>query len=123
MSVTLRVVLICCAFITVAFAIRRIRAAQIDIGDTMFWILFAFYLLLISIFPGIMRFLANCIGMQSPVNMVFFSIIGILSYKSFTLSLKVSMLTVKIQTLTINTAVQHDKLQEELKRDMNSDSE
>ncbi|MPM50867.1 hypothetical protein SDC9_97613 [bioreactor metagenome] len=101
MTITLRVILIVFSVITSAYTIQKIRKSKVDIGDTVFWILFSFYLLLISIFPNIMVFLARLCGIQTPVNMVFLSVIALLGYKCFTLSLKISAMEMKFKLKVI----------------------
>ena len=105
MTLTLRILLIAASLITLAFTINKIRQARIDISDTVFWIGFAIYLLLLSVFPRIMDVLASFCGVQSPVNMVFLLTSAALVYKSFTLTLKVSALELKLKTLTASLAV------------------
>ena len=106
MTLTLRIVLVVCSLLTCAYAIRRIRASGVDISDTVFWILFSFYLLLISIFPGIMSFFSRLLGIQSPVNMVFLSVIALLGYKCFTLSIQLSQVEIKLKTLATHMALE-----------------
>ena len=105
MTVTLRVVLVLGSLLTTVFAIRRIRSARIDISDTVFWILFAFFLLLISIFPQIIGLLAQLVGVQSEENVVFLLTIAVLIYKCFTLTIKVSTLELKLKTLAAAASV------------------
>jgi hypothetical protein len=109
MALTLRIVLVACSLFTSVYAIRRIRSARVDIGDTVYWILFSFYLLLISIFPGIMSFFSRILGIQSPVNMVFLSVIALLGYKCFTLSIKVSAMEIKLKTLALDLSLEKAK--------------
>lgn len=109
MALTLRIVLVACSLLTSVYAIRRIRSARVDIGDTVYWILFSFYLLLISIFPGIMSFFSRLLGIQSPVNMVFLSVIALLGYKCFTLSIKVSAMEIKLKTLALDMSLEQEK--------------
>lgn len=101
MTLTLRVVLVVCSLLTCVYAIQRIRMANVDINDTVFWIVFSLYLLVISIFPKIMEFFSIVIGIQTPVNMVFLSVIALLGYKCFTLSIKISTLEMKLKTLAM----------------------
>lgn len=99
MTLVLRIFLVLCSILTCAYAIRRIRSSGVDINDTIFWIVFSFYLLIISIFPSIMSFFSRLLGFQAPVNMVFLSVIALLVYKCFTLSIKLSALEIKLKTL------------------------
>ncbi len=106
MSLTLRIILVASSLMTCIYAIQRIRSAKVDIGDTVYWILVSFYLLLISVFPDIVSFFSRLFGIQSPVNMVFLSIIALLGYKCFSLSIKVSLLEIKLKTLAIQIGLE-----------------
>lgn len=106
MTLTLRIALVACSLITCVYAIKRIRSAKVDIGDTVYWILFSFYLLIISVFPGIMSFFSRLLGIQSPVNMVFLSVIALLGYKCFTLSIQLSQVEIKLKTLATHMALE-----------------
>jgi len=105
-SIVLRILLIVGSLVFATNTMRKIRASTIEIGDALFWIIFSFFLLLISFFPRIVFFTAELIGIQSPVNMVFLSIIALLAYKSFSLSIKVSALSMKQKMLTATLATQ-----------------
>ena len=109
MTITLRVILIVLSLVTLAYTIHKIRKSKVDIGDTVFWALFALYLLVISVIPGIMVFFARLIGIQSPVNMVFLSVIALLSYKCFTLSLKVSAMDMKFKLKVIQDGLNENE--------------
>lgn len=99
MTAGLRVLLIVGAFLYVVFVIRKIRTSAIEFGDALFWILFSFCLLLVSIFPQIIDLLCDITGVSSPVNMVFLCIIALLSYKCFSMAVKLSVLSMKLKTL------------------------
>ena len=105
MTLTLRILLIVASLLTLLFTIHKIRQARIDISDTVFWIFFSLCLLLMSISPEIMNALADFCGVQSPVNMVFLLTVAALVYKSFTLTLKVSTLELKLKMLAVSSAV------------------
>lgn len=104
MTLTLRIVLILCSLATFIYAIRKIRAARVDIADTIFWIVFSALLLVMSVFPSIMEGLAALLGVQSEVNMVFLCTIAALTYKCFSLTLKLSALEIRVKTLTAAVA-------------------
>lgn len=106
MSSALRILLIVGSIAFTTNTLRKIRSSTIEIGDALFWIIFSFFLLFISIFPGVFFQLAELVGIQSPVNMVFLCIIALLAYKSFSLSIKVSAMSMKLKMLTATLATQ-----------------
>ena len=99
MTTGLRLLLILGSIIYFVFVIRRIRASTIELGDTLFWIIFSLILLLMSLFPGAMTTLCEFVGIQSPANMVYLCIIALLSYKCFSMAVKLSALSMKPKTL------------------------
>ena len=107
MAIELRVTLIILSVLALIYIVRRIRHSKVNINDTIFWIVFAVLLILISIFPIIIFFFAGLLGIQSPQNFLFLLIIGILTLKIFTMSVKVSELQDKITALVQKTAI-HD---------------
>jgi hypothetical protein len=55
--------------------------------DSIYWIIFSLVLALLGIFPGIAITLSALLGIQSPANLVFLVIIGMMVEKIFTLSI------------------------------------
>lgn len=99
MTLGLRLLLILGAIIYFVFVVRKLRASAVEPGDMLFWVLFALVLLLISLFPGVVEALCRFVGIQSPANMVFLCIIALLSYKCFSMAVKLSALSMKLKTL------------------------
>jgi len=97
MSLALRVLLLIGAVWMAIYILRKIRKAQMQIDDALFWIITAFLFVLLGVFPGIAVFAAHVIGVQSPANLVFLVTIFLLLFKLFALTRKVSMLEHKIR--------------------------
>ena len=66
---------------------------------TAYWIMFAFLLLVMSIFPGVAYFFSDLLGFDSPSNFVFVAVIFLMLMKIFLMSVKISSLENKIVTL------------------------
>ena len=109
MSIMLRTALIVISLLTLWYTARKIRKAQLQIEDSIFWMAFPAALVILSAFPGIATWAAKMLGVQSPVNVIF-----ILIVKIFSLSLRISQLDAKIRTLTQEIAIR-EKLQQEKK--------
>lgn len=75
-------------------------------------------LIIIAIFPKIMFWMSELLGIQSPANMVFLLVIFILFIKTFNLTLEISRLQYKMQEL-----VQKIALDENNRRNEESDKE
>jgi len=100
MNILLRILLAIVSIIVLFFVLKKIRKSQVHIENTIFWILFMFGLVIVSIFPRIAIFFSNLIGIESPANFVFLCIIFLLLLKLFNLSLHLSKLQYQIQQLS-----------------------
>lgn len=95
----LRVLLICASLLASVTVIKRVRKAKLQIDDAVFWVLFSISLLLAAVFPRIIYVLAHVSGVQSPANLLYLLIIGVLIVKIFLMSIKISDLESKIKRL------------------------
>lgn len=111
MPLSLRLTLFAVSVVIAVFVFRKIRKSQFVIEDSLYWIFFCVFLLVLSIFPGISTFCAGLIGIESPANFVFLMFIFLLLLKIFSLSLKVSKLQTKIEHLVSKYAIDnaHDE--------------
>lgn len=109
MSIVLRFILMIASVITFMVIVRKIRNAKVQIETSLFWILFAGALLLLSIFPEIAIWSAEILGIQSPANFIFLFVIFILLFHQFINSLKISTLENKLKELTQELAVRELK--------------
>lgn len=105
MSIGLRIILIFFSFITMFYLIKRIRQSKLEIEYALFWIFFAAMLIVMSVFPQIMYWLTDLIGIQSPVNLVFLVIIFILIIKNFMMTIEISQLNHRIKSLVQELAL------------------
>lgn len=116
MSNILRIVLIMVCLLTCYYALRKIRKSQMQIEDSIFWILFSIILVIISIVPNIAYFLAHLLGIGSPVNFVFLVVIFIMIFKVFSLSIKISQLEYRIKNLVQQIAIKNHELENKNKK-------
>lgn len=84
-----------------------------QIADSIYWILFSFVLVLLSIFPQIVDLIKDLLGIASAVNCIFLVIIFFLIMKIFGMSIKVSQLENKLLGLTQRYAIDQNMLQDE----------
>ena len=111
MSVPLRIILIAVSVMTWAWILRQIRKAQMKIEDSIFWFLFSMVLVLLGAFPQIVTVGAEIVGVQSPVNFVFLTIIFVLIVKLFRMSVRISQLESKVQMFAQRYALDHAEKQ------------
>jgi len=105
MSIAFRILLIIAAVWAFLFVINEVRRAKLLISDCLPWFFFMAIFVVLALFPQIAIWCAAVLGIQSPVNLVFLSIIGILIIRIFKLTLKVSQLDTKLKDLTQNIAI------------------
>lgn len=108
-SLPIRVLLILGSLATMLFMLRRIRKSQVQIEDTLFWLLFGAGILIISIWPGIIYTIAYALGFQSPMSMVYLLMIFVLLIKQFFMTLRISQLDSKLRSLTQKVALNQEK--------------
>lgn len=93
--------------VTVFFVTSRsIRKGRILLKDGIYWILFSFLLILISVFPILAVRTARLLGLQSPSNCVCFIIVFLLGCHQFFLTIRVSQLEMKLNRLVQSVAIQ-----------------
>jgi len=99
MPVQLSIILVIVSILVLIYIIRKIRVSKLNIIDSIFWIIVAVILLLMSIFPGIASFFASLLGIQTPLNFILILIIAILLLKVFLMSIHISQQNEKIKRL------------------------
>jgi len=99
MNILFRLLLFIVSTCALLFTLRKIRKAQVQIDNAVFWILFMLALVVVSVYPRIIIILSNWIGIESPANFVFLCIIFLLLFKVFHLSLYISKQQYQIQQL------------------------
>lgn len=105
MPLSLRIVLVIFSVLTAFFVFRKIRKAQMQISDSLFWIIFIVMLVILSLFPQIANYACKWVGVQAPVNFVFLAIIFLLLLKIFIMSVKISVIENKLQNFVQEYAI------------------
>ncbi len=96
-----------CVF-TAIFVLRKIKKSQFKIGDTLYWLFFCLFLLLMSVFPKAIFWVSDLIGFESPSNFIFVAIIFLLLVKIFLLDARVSKNEDKLTKLTQKYAIDNE---------------
>ena len=116
MSIVLRIALIVVSALVMYFVLKKIRKAQLEIDDSIYWIVFAVLLLVISIFPGIAVGASKLLGVRSPANFVFLVMIFLVLIKLFQISIDLSIQKHRLNHLVQKIALlnqEHDKQKKE----------
>ncbi|MFV0382299.1 MAG: DUF2304 domain-containing protein [Breznakia sp.] len=71
MSMQLQFVFVAASIATLFFIIRGIRKHKLSIDNAILWILWSFFLLVLSIFPGLADMVSRKMGFISTSNFIF----------------------------------------------------
>lgn len=112
MNNTLRMFLIISVCIYLIIIIQFLKRKKLNLKYTLLWLFSAFVMLMVTIFPQIINFLAKIVGIVSPVNLVFvvegmFVLIILLS-----LTVIVSHLTNRVYRLTQTVAILEERIRD-----------
>ena len=104
----LTIAMISASVITAIYVFLKIKKSQFKIGDTLYWLLFCLFLLVMSIFPKAIFWISNKIGFESPSNFIFVIIIFLLLVKIFLLDARVSKNEEKLTKLSQKYAIDNE---------------
>lgn len=121
MTLTLRIVLIVASIFVVFYTIRKIRKSQLNIDDSVFWIGFSVMLLIMSIFPQVVTFFTQLLGIASPVNFVFLFVIFLIIIKLFKLAIDLSITKHRLNHLIQRIAIINHDVEKNTQRLLNGD--
>jgi len=108
----LHIVLIVASFATFIYVVLKIRKAQFQIADAIFWVFFFLFLFTLGAFPQIGSFFSRLFGFDAPVNFILVAIIFVLLIKVFLQSFQISQLDSKIRTLSQRIALDQHEAQQ-----------
>ena len=99
MSVSLRVLLIVSAAGVLLFVVRKLKKSQMQVLDSLFWLLFSLSFVILGIFPEIAIACSALVGFVSPSNLVFLYVIAVLVVRDFCNSLRLAKLEERLNSL------------------------
>ena len=101
----LQLVLIVASLLTFIYVIGRIRKHQLNIDDSIVWIIWSVVLLILSIFPGLSHAISDFLGFESTSNFILTGFVFLLYIMVFFQNIRISELKEKnkklIQRLSI----------------------
>lgn len=112
MTTMLRVLLVMVSVVTMAYMLRKIRQAKMQIEAAMFWIAFALVLVAFSLYPPMADACARLLGIYSTPNFLFLSMIFLLVVKVFSMSLHISQLESRQKDLVQKMALDQKDMEE-----------
>lgn len=116
MTVIFRVILVIVSILTMAFMMRKIRQAKVQIEAALFWVIMALILVVFSLFPAVADACAHLLGIYSTPNFLFLFMIFLLIVKVFGMTLQMSQMESRQKELVQCIALdQKDREELELK--------
>lgn len=121
MTSLLRILLVIISVLTFAYIIVNIRKSKVKLESLIFWIIFGLMLILLSVFPKIAMFASTLSGFYAPINFILVSIIFLLIYKVFTLTMQLSQVQQKLEELVRHIALKEAEKEKTDKQDKNKE--
>ena len=115
MSINYRIVLVLGAIIVFIFVLRKLKKTEMSIANSVFWLLFAAALVVAAVFPSVVFFFSNLLGIESPSNFIFLCVIAFLFIRCFTLTVEVSNLKERLDVLAQEVALRDHERHERSK--------
>lgn len=112
MSLRLQIFIAVIIVIMLLYIANMVRKKKIDLRYALSWICLAILLLVLDIFPQIVFWFAELLGIATPSNMVFFIGVIVAIVMIYSLTVAVSRLSIKVKRLTQELAL----LREEMER-------
>lgn len=108
-----RIILILASVGTATFIIKKIRQSRLQIEYTVFWLVFAVMIVLLSVFPEVAIYGASLLGIYDPTNFIFLIIIFLMIVKMFFMTIEISNLEYRLKELVQKTAISEAQKEED----------
>lgn len=112
MSITTYIFGILAALLTLGVVVEMLRRGRMRERHAIWWLVAGFLALIIGIFPGILDWAAMLIGVDAPVNLVFFVSIAVLFLVCIQHSSELTTLESKTRTLAERSSLQQLQIDE-----------
>jgi hypothetical protein len=99
MNNVLQIILIIASSAFFVYIFNMVRIKRLELRYALTWILTSFSFIILSVFPGVLRFVSKVLHIKEPVNTLFLSIIFFLIVIIFTLTLALSRNANRVKTL------------------------
>lgn len=119
MALKLQILIACIVIIVLFYIINMVRKRKIQLKGALSWIFLALLILILDIFPQIMLYFAELVGVEVPSNMIFFIGFLVVLAMLYSSGVAISSLQVKVQRLTQEIALLEKELNALKDRDVN----
>lgn len=110
MEIKLRIIIILGCFIVFFIFLNMLRKNKIETKYSLVWMGSIFVVVIFSLFPRIIVYFSNFLGVETPINAIFFTGILILSAIVFSLTVAQSRNSTKIKKMIQKIALLEKKI-------------
>lgn len=111
MSLKIQIIIAVIVVLALIGIANMVRKEALDLKFALSWMVVGGIVLIMDIFPGIMNWLVHLLGIQLPVNMLFFFGFCFTLLLVFTLTIKVSKQSEQLKRLTQEMALIQEQLE------------
>ncbi len=122
MSIKIQIIIAALVISALIVIINMIRKKRLELSYALSWLLVGAGILVLDLFPQLIRILSTELGIASPVNMLFFFGFCFSLIIIFVLTVAVSRLSVKIKQLAQQVAI-YEKKRENTNRNLKKEQE
>ena len=110
MSLKIQIIVAVVIVLALAGIANMVRKEALDLKFALSWLAVGVIVLILDIFPGIMNYLVSLLGIELPVNMMFFFGFCCTLLLVFTLTVKVSKQAEQLKRLTQTIALLEENI-------------
>lgn len=112
MSIKIQIIIAVLVISALIVIVNMIRKKRLELSYALSWLLVGGGILVLDLFPQLIKILSNELGIASPVNMLFFFGFCFALIIIFVLTISVSRLSVKIKQLAQQVAIYEKSLED-----------
>lgn len=110
MTVKLQIIVGICLFLALTVIVYMIKKRSLDLKYALSWLLALVFVLVLDLFPVLLTKLSMALGVQAPVNMIFFLGFCFSLLIIFTLTVMLSRMAERVRKLAQAVAMNEEKL-------------
>lgn len=111
MSIKIQIIVAVLVVLALLFIANMVRKETLDIRFALSWLTVGGVVLVLDLFPGIMNYLVHLLGIELPVNMMFFFGFCFTLLLLFSLTVKVSRQAEQLKRLTQEIALLEERME------------
>lgn len=115
MNIRIQIIIAVAIIIALGIIVNMIRKKALELKYALSWLAVGAGILILDIFPGLMKYISDFMGIKLPINMLFFFGFCFALALIFILTIMVSRMSNRIKELAQELALYQKKMDEENK--------